>query len=477
MKNAGTLENPSEYSLLERAEDIVYITDSQGRLTWMNRNARGLNRGKAEALLGGPLDPLILEEDLPKVKQSLERALKGQPQHCDARVTGKKGDVLLLSINTTPIYREGKVDGTLNIARDVTEVKRLQERLRESEEKYRTLVDKSPDGIYVFQDDMFKLCNRKFIEESGYTLEELKTKKFWELVHPEDRGLVRRKGQARESGKAVPGHYEFRGVRKDGSVIYLELWATAIKYEGRPAAMGILRNITERKRLQEEILRGHRQLEEFGKIANIILQERDLRRILEAIARAVKEYSGFNRVAIITLDEGFQVKEVAFAGLSEAEIEAWKGGKKISPEERRQIFQSQFRISDSYYIPHDQVPWERDRGIPSKVSPKETDDWHPRDYLYIPLYGREGIVVGLISVDDPVDGRAPTEAKLKPIEIFASLAATAIENARMYQELRTRLDELERWHRVTVDRELKMIELKNRIKGLEKRLNGSRNKV
>ena len=82
------------------------------------------------------------------------------------------------------------------------------------------------------------------------------------------------------------------------------------------------------------------------------------------------------------------------------------------------------------------------RGITSRIPPQQTVDWHPNDYLFIPLCGKEGNFIGLISVDDPKDGRIPTEETLAPLEAFAQQAAHALENARLKQEILKRSERL-----------------------------------
>ena len=131
---------------------------------------------------------------------------------------------------------------------------KLKKRLKESEHKYRNLVENALTGIYIFQNGKFVYVNKYFEEIFGYSLKELKNMYFWELVAPEDREFVKQRGLARERGEDVPPRYEFKGLRKDGKIIDLEVHATRIKYHGKPAVQGHVADITERKKA-EKLLR------------------------------------------------------------------------------------------------------------------------------------------------------------------------------------------------------------------------------
>lgn len=200
--------------------------------------------------------------------------------------------------------------------------------------------------------------------------------------------------------------------------------------------------------------------ERLLEVANEILSSEEIEAILRRVARAITELSPFQRAAIALYDlehepplEGALVRAVT-AGLTSEEEKRLLSSGGLSPEQRRQAFSERFRIGNSYYIPHDQVPWGKGLGLPGKVS---LDGWHPEDYLFIPLRTERGII-GHISVDDPRVPRAVDAAVLGPLEVFASLSALAVERAARLEELRRqkeRLREIYRFsHRLVSEAEL-----------------------
>ena len=139
---------------------------------------------------------------------------------------------------------------------NVEREQQMWEELRESEEKYRTLVEQSVQGLVIIQDFRILFANIVFAEICGYAVEELlflSPEKMATMIHPEDQALVWGHFRDRLAGKPVPPLYEYRGIRKDGSVIWLEMFASLIEYHGKSAIQGAIIDITERKRAEEAL--------------------------------------------------------------------------------------------------------------------------------------------------------------------------------------------------------------------------------
>jgi PAS domain S-box-containing protein len=135
------------------------------------------------------------------------------------------------------------------------ERKRAAEILKESEKKYRQLVDNSLTGIYITQHHVLCFCNQTFAEVFGFDRpEELIGTSVKKLVAPEDWETVDRQVRLRENGRKRTARYEFRAIRRDGSTFEAEVLGARIIYEGKPAIQGAIIDITERKKGVERLL-------------------------------------------------------------------------------------------------------------------------------------------------------------------------------------------------------------------------------
>ncbi|MGD1996136.1 MAG: GAF domain-containing protein [Anaerolineae bacterium] len=133
---------------------------------------------------------------------------------------------------------------------------RTEKKLKELDERYRVLVERSLQGIVIIQDFRIVLANTALAEISGYTVDELTSfspEEIREGVHPADQALIWERLQDRLQGKEVPQRYEYRIVRKDGTVRWLEMFASRIEYHRRPAIQGTIVDITERKEAEEAL--------------------------------------------------------------------------------------------------------------------------------------------------------------------------------------------------------------------------------
>ncbi len=157
------------------------------------------------------------------------------------------GVFLFILLGGSFILRSQVRTRTKELAGEVAERKK-------AEEKYSTLVEQSNDGIIIIQDGLLKFVNKKMLEIAAFLPDEVIDKPFIDFVSPEYKSIVIDNYQRRISGKEVRNNYEIEIIAKDGSYVPFEINASRIEYEGRPADMAILRNITERKRA-EEILR------------------------------------------------------------------------------------------------------------------------------------------------------------------------------------------------------------------------------
>ena len=120
--------------------------------------------------------------------------------------------------------------------------------LKESEEIFHSFSEQSLVGIYLMQDGRFVYVNPKFADIFGYTIEECLNKThFREFVHPDDLALVEEQIRRREAGEVTFLQYGFRGVKKNGAIIHVEIYGSTIRYKGRTTATGTMLDVTDRR--------------------------------------------------------------------------------------------------------------------------------------------------------------------------------------------------------------------------------------
>lgn len=398
------------------ADQAVLILDN-GTIIQASRKVVDLLGYTAEELIGMQYSSL-LKEDIPS---DIE-----------------ENNTTHISPHTTLIVRKDGTHMSVDISYEVKgsgtvcTLVPTQKQIRSLKDYYETMIHTTEDMIFMLNlEGNFVFANRKLREIMG---DSIIGQHFTDVVTPEYLQKVKTEFEKRKKGEISP-MYRIQAYTKNHEKIWLEISTTPFFQQGNVVQVcGSARDITEKMQAEEQ--RRH-----LTTIANDILQRKNLTDIMETVAKAIKDHCDFGRVIISLLNDQFEATNLAFSGITEEEkTQAMRSH--FSPEDRKSIFDERFKVSQSYYIPHDQTPW-KEIGVRSRKKPDQMEDWHPDDFLFIPLYGENKKVIGLISVDDPTDGRAPTSERLAPVELFATQAAIAIENARLYEEISAHAEELE----------------------------------
>jgi len=321
--------------LAEHMTDIVWIMDLNLNVLWLSPSAMKARGFSLEEIKTLPLEKQLTPDSIRKALNWLGKLTR---QEKDGLITEpydifsrelefycKDGHIIVLDCAFQFLGDEqGKAKSILAEGRDITARKKAEERLRNSEEKFRMLAESSAFAIMMHQGDLWIYANRAAEEISGYTEEELCGMHFWDVVHPDYRDMVIERGHNRQQGKEIPSAYEFKIITKSGAEKWVSLTGNPIKYEDKPTALISVTDITERKKADEELIRLNRALRMLSDTNQALIRIADEMTLLNEVCRITVEIGGY-RMAWIGLaqnDEAKTVRPVAHAGFESGYVES-----------------------------------------------------------------------------------------------------------------------------------------------------------
>jgi PAS domain S-box-containing protein len=403
--------------LVEGVEDYaIFMLDPEGRVISWNAGAERITGYREEEMIGESFSVFYAENDLERGHPEEElrvAASEGRYQEDGSRVR-KDGSKFWASVLITALKdRDGKLRGYSKVMRDITERKEAEQRLLESEELYRSVVEQAAENIFLVDAETGRViqANATLHRSLGYSPEELKRMTLYDIVAHDRETINRNIEHILEYGRRFIGERKYR--RKDGSLIDVEVNAGAISYGGLRALCVVAHDITERK-MAEEALRHSLDallaLYETGQVLSSSLDREEIgSRLLEIIGRT----SG-TTAAIIDL--GDDVEHLRpWRSFGSEDILAAIHGEPATSAARRGAFEDEDK--KLLELEGSAPPAERLVG------------------LYLPLRVRDR-VIGVLEVYGP-----ETLSESGAAETFVSLAnqaASALENARLYEELATR---------------------------------------
>jgi len=255
--------------IVDSSRDAIYRLDLEARIMSWNKAAEELYGYSAAEVIGTKVDFLIPDDIRDKVAQVKARVVKGERiDHYESVRVRKDGTLVDVSISLSPVKDDsGAVVGLSAIARGISERKKAERLLVESELKYRTLFDGANDAIYIMDPDGRILdVNKMACEQTGYSRAELVGKSILEIdASKEAVSVPMRIGRLKRQGV---GFFETVNKAKDGREYPVEVNSRMVEYVGRPALMGLVRDITERKMSEEALKAVMSSLEGLESIVN-----------------------------------------------------------------------------------------------------------------------------------------------------------------------------------------------------------------
>ena len=242
------------FAIINNAQNVIYVKDVDGRFILANRQLCDILGLPAREVLGKTPVELFPSDLAARAMEHDRQIIRSKSAQTFGEKVELNDGVHEYIAMKFPIFGDqGDLVAVGGIATDITDHVRAEENYRQSEEKYRTLVENAGEAIFIAQQGMLKFVNKKTESLSGYTNEELIFKPFHELIHEDDRALVLDHHFKRLQGLKMPPRYSFRIITRSGEVRWVELNAVLVDWQGEPASLNFLHDITGRKRAEEAL--------------------------------------------------------------------------------------------------------------------------------------------------------------------------------------------------------------------------------
>jgi len=246
-------ESEEKYRLLsEYSDDFITLYDEKFNMTYINAESHSRVLGyPAKKFLKASFKNIIAHKDdvIPLIN-IVKKGIKEEGYRAQIRFKHLEGHYLWFEITAKFFGVESEKRKLLVVARNITDIKQVEENLKESEEKFRTIAEQSFMGIIIIQDGLFKYFNQRAADINGYSVKEIQNwapNEFAKLIHPEDRDFVIEQARKKQNGEVdVINRHTYRIIKKSGEIAWLNNYSKTINYMGKPADLVMTEDISDK---------------------------------------------------------------------------------------------------------------------------------------------------------------------------------------------------------------------------------------
>ncbi len=247
-------------AVMEDQTSLVVGFASDGEVRCVSRGFSSVLNSSEQKLLGMNLFAMIYPEDLVGLRNALQQIERGRSISREMRL-GISGSMIRQKWDIRAIYVQDQLVEYQATGRVISGDLMTKAQLEDGS-VFRRLTENIPVMLYLFGSRKFLYVNRSIEKNFGYKHMEFLDMDFWELVHPDHRENVKKRGLAILEGKeAVPTNREIKGITKDGKIIWMDVFVNIIDLNGETVGLVAAYDITERKRLEKALKQAHHELE------------------------------------------------------------------------------------------------------------------------------------------------------------------------------------------------------------------------
>lgn len=243
------------HDLVNQSPDGIFVVNFEGKFIAVNRIMCEKLKYSEDELLSMSIWDIVPAQYSEQLRMRISGLFNGKTPEgaSEYTVRGKDGEMLQVEVLSAPFYEGQKLIGFQSIARDISDRKEAEIKLRLSEERYRTVVENASEAIVVIQDDKIRFANPMVYSLTGYPYGQPLSQNFMDLIHPDDRASIEYRYASRIKGEMPAGDRSFRIIDCKQQIKWIQLSTALIQWENRPAVLTFMTDVTERKHAEEKL--------------------------------------------------------------------------------------------------------------------------------------------------------------------------------------------------------------------------------